>query len=684
MRKELLFTAAALSATVFATTVFADGRFPGLQKNEVGGIETNIEETLPAELLNFLKTPRGSAFTATQVLEAMKQRPIKITMSDNYTVETRYHEDFSGFTEGEVGNPKADPEPDSDDSSLLKESGTTIYLVHQAGGTAYEGFRNISEPDPGYVMTRGVDVSDGDRIWKVSCRAMNANPDAQDQLLQGFFLDQIASTTISASALPLKYNEWVDCEWLLTGGTAGASAMLFGWKGKVYIDDIKIEQVKYPLAMPKVVSAIRTAADKILVKWEKVAGATGYRVAATESFDARLFGEEECGNVDEFELTIEPQDDMPDQMIIYVTALDGDKSSYPGHWTGELIPDEIGECEALEASDISADGFTANWTPASGALNYLVAPTQKTVAAETEEVVVIDEDFKGIPTKYTDMNPAMVSPLLGMGNLDMLLSRSGWQTDLSILFYLAEDMPCLVLTNMYAAMGIPGTLISPVADFSGNDGKVTVSGMALSAAGDIILEAGFLDSSDQMENPVEIEFGEGVTGMFEEEISGGKENSRFAIRLGDCTEDETMLAVLNLKVTKTLNAGESIEIPFISKRAAYNETSARFNTPVDEGHSYTYSVLPYYSDTFTGEMSNSVTVKTGSGVKDIMSNLSGVRVSSSDGVLEVWNNEGSSIEVYSATGMKIGATAATYAQFNVGTGIYIVRAGDRSFKVMCR
>ncbi len=66
MRKELLFTAAALSATVFATTVFADGRFPGLQKNEVGGIETNIEETLPAELLNFFEnTPRKCLYSHT-------------------------------------------------------------------------------------------------------------------------------------------------------------------------------------------------------------------------------------------------------------------------------------------------------------------------------------------------------------------------------------------------------------------------------------------------------------------------------------------------------------------------------------------------------------------------------------------------------------------------------------------
>lgn len=683
MRKQLLFTAA-LTATVFASTGLADGRFPGLHKNETGKIETNATECLPAQLASFLKTPQGSAFTAAQFLDAMRQSPSKITISNNYNAESRYYEDFSGFTEGEVGNPKAEPEADSDDATLLREPGTSLHIVHQAGGTAYEGYENTSKEDPGYVLTRGVDVSQGEKIWRVSCRAMNANPNAQDQSLQGFFLDQVSSSIMSASVQPLKYNEWVDCEWLLSSGVESASAMLFGWRGMVYIDDIKIEQVTYPLAMPKVLSAVRTAADKILVKWEKVDGATGYRVAASESFDARLFGEEECGDVAEFELTIEPQDDMPDEMIIYVTALDGEKSSYPGHWTGELLPDEIGECEALEASDISADGFTANWTPASGALNYLVAPTQKVVAEDREEVVIIDEDFKGLPAKYTDMNPAMVSPMLGMGNLDMLLSRSGWQTDLSILFYLAEDMPCLVLTNMYAAMGIPGTFISPVADFSGNEGKVTVSGTALSAAGDIILEAGFLDSSDQMENPVEIEFGEGMPVAFEEVVSGGKEGSRFAIRLGDCTEDETMLAVLNLKVSKTLEAGETIEIPFTSKRAAYNETSTRFTTPVDEGHSYTYSVLPYYNDTFTGESSNSVTVKAGSGVKDIMANLSGLRVASSDGVLEVWNNDGGLIEVYSATGMKIGSATTAYAQFNVGTGICIVRTGDKSVKVMCR
>ena len=205
------------------------------------------------------------------------------------------------------------------------------------------------------------------------------------------------------------------------------------------------------------------------------------------------------------------------------------------------------------------------------AATYLVGTTRTFEAAtDGEELVILDEDFTQIPGSYNDMKPATICPMLGYDTLDLFLSRAGWSTDVCMMFYLAENMPCMVLTNMYAAYGLPGTLMSPYADFSVAGGKVTVSGMAMSAAGEIVLHIGFMDADGNINNPQEVTFSEEPS-QFEVEVEGGTENSCLAIRFADAEEDETMLAVFSLGASMNLNAGEKITLPYLGRRRQHRQ-----------------------------------------------------------------------------------------------------------------
>lgn len=91
-------------------------------------------------------------------------------------------------------------------------------------------------------MTPAVDLSDNDGVFKVTFRVKNVNPNAQDQGLQYFILndDPVNKGMISAASLPMS-TEWQDLELLVDGGVKYTSVMFFGWQGKVLVDNVKVE-----------------------------------------------------------------------------------------------------------------------------------------------------------------------------------------------------------------------------------------------------------------------------------------------------------------------------------------------------------------------------------------------------------------------------------------------------------
>lgn len=677
------FTLAGLSMALFTATG-AQPSVSQLQPNLLSLSESFAEAQLPAALRNFLKTPEGSRYSATQMMSAIRHNKAPQKAAGAYIATTVLSEDFSKWTAGEVGNPDATV---VEDNSLMQQPGDwTLFLCQQAGGTCYEGFDEVGDDGPGYVKTFGVDVTQGEKLFRVSCRAMNANAAAQDQLLQGMFLDEKASTIHSASAVALKYNEWTDCEWFLSNGSDSISVMLLGWQGKVYIDDIKIEQITFPLTMAQNINVVRTDADKLSVSWDKVEGATSYKIECHDAFHNVVFGSAEVGDVNTVELTIDQLGaDAEESAVVSVTAYDGDKCSYPSTWSGEILAETCGDGVALEATEVDENGFTANWNKAVNAISYLVTTTHShTAVADGEEFEIFNETFANLPESYDAYNPATIVPMLGMGNLDLLLNRSGWSTDCLMMFYMAPEMPCLVLTNIYNSYGILGKLCSPKTDFSVGGGKVTVSGSGFSSAGDVVVYVGFANALGVLQDGYkEVEFAAGTPSEFSVELEGGAPNSSIVMYIGDSTEEEDMVGLLSLTMKTTLNAGETIAMPHETKTVRFPATSVHFDDPVNANHTYTYAVTPFVNESVIGAKSEDITVSSDITAVNTI-NASKVSVKAFGGKILVDNPEGADVRVFTVDGRMIGSSNATNASFNVEKSIYIVKAGNQVFKLSAK
>ena len=213
----------------------------------------NKKKELPQAVKEFLATPVGRNFTAEQVLAAYNNASrIMKAESGNIVSETKIDEDFSKLTAGSEDAPDATNIAESMDN-FTKQPGWGSFLTYQAGGKAFLGFDEVGDGGPGYLMSPALDLRDNDGVFKVTFRVKNANPNAQDQGLQYFIMnddpDKNKKSIIQAATLPMT-TEWKDLELVLDGGVQYTSVMFFGWQGKVLVDNLKIEKLTYPLSKP--------------------------------------------------------------------------------------------------------------------------------------------------------------------------------------------------------------------------------------------------------------------------------------------------------------------------------------------------------------------------------------------------------------------------------------------------
>lgn len=84
-----------------------------------------------------------------------------------------------------------------------------------------------------------------------------------------------------------------------------------------------------------------------------------------------------------------------------------------------------------------------------------------------------------------------------------------------------------------------------------------------------------------------------------------------------------------------------------------------------------------YNDRFVLDL-----VGTPTGVDGLVGDLDGVNVSVSDGTITVGNAANATVEVYTVGGSLVGKADTTTAEFNVAGGVYIIKVGGKSYKVV--
>lgn len=682
-----LYKISAIALSLCATGAVAEVSFPGLDMTSVKDVianasnKENVSEFSGKPSLEQLK-----AFASTQT---RAEESTDSELPKGVVVETVLNKDFSDWT---AGTPEApDSENVADDQALYDkllgaDSGWTVFEAFQAGGNMYLGMDEVGDNGPGYFMTPEYDFTDPKVAYRFRVTAMNVNSNARDQALQVFFLNQNpgeeGGQMFAASTQPMKYNEWSVCQWegRVPAQYKYARAMVLGWQGKVLIKNVTFEKIIYPLAS---VSDIKLSYEsgKLTATWNAPEGATSYKASAymvTEDETVEIGSTTSSEPSASFEIYL---NENAIRYYVTVVALnEAGEESYPVSNYAEIKPDEVGDAVALDATDVSEKGFTANWEAISNAARTLVYPVQTHKATASQEYALLNEDFSNVPMDNDSYNPAMICPAMPAmtnTNMDLMMSRAGWNTDLCFFFRPAPEMPCLVLSNMLAAYGMPGYMLSPVYDLSVGGGNVFISGMAFSAADDVVLTF-FLVDADTMERYAskDVEITTDL-GFIDLTIEGGKPNSRIMFYMTDCAEED-QLAIPSLAISVDMNEGEEITAPLATEFVAAPTTSFDFTYPVDADNSYSYTVQGAFKE-LMGEVSEAIEVKAGqSGVATaVAGNGRAVLIG---GALSVTNPDGEKVTVVSADGKVLASSSDRQLTLTVEPGAVFVRIGKKAFK----
>lgn len=376
--------------------------------------------------------------------------------------------------------------------------------------------------------------------------------------------------------------------------------------------------------------------------------------------------------------------DHANDWYYYVEAIDGDIVSEKSYhiWVDGITGLKV---TAKEATGITSNGFTANWEPLGHATNYNVTLSRVTVAKEDmADVVVLEENFDAI-TEGTIDNPGSdwMSPYdfgaHGMANSAWCATQPAW----------AAGMAGTQGTSLW---GTAGLVYSPVLDLSNNGGQ----GFNVEATVVTTVDSFDFYGTTEPEGVYVMvlnspyDYQAVAAALIETPVAGSTtakvtvpnpEGTDFSnIIVTFMNKSGTMFFVDEVKITQDLKAGEILKAPFTSASTA--DTYYTF-TDLPAGSDYGYTVAgstthEYYE--YASDPSDAVVVQLSgiTGIDDIVNGSNGV--SAGNGFIAVTAADSDAVEVYTLQGICVGKATGN-ATFNVSAGMYIVKVGEKTYKV---
>ena len=700
--KTKLFLVLATCSLCLAPWGYADTSNPIEVANLDQIREAKALSELPAPLRSFLKSDAGSKYKATDFVNFLRNEPTsqiqKAPTIENadFTPEeiVVLSEDFSKWTAGSEGNPDAtDIAADSTTmQTYMQTPGWNGFLAYQAGGVAYLGLDEVGDDGPGTLLTPELNLAATGGAYKLKFRARSANPMQETQALQTWTLDNATGSIINARGYDIT-SEWTECEMDFTGGGNRSMILLHGMQGMVYFDDFEVIAYDYGIGKPVVEDMALLSLDQISARWTKVENATSYHVALYD-VDNGVYA------LPEYDIQSADTTCVIDFPIVAgtyyrleVKATDGEHLSPAGTLFGYLTPDAVGTPEALPATDVTDESFTANWNAASFAYCYEVNVTKHHIAQADGDVVVLsDENFDLMPGGTAEGPQTLVQ----LNYMDKYMQQPGWMVDLGLTGFTSDDSGILGITNMMADWGIPGFLLSPTFDLSNGGGKVKVEFKAKSFLDDAVLVLSLVNYEEGVPFPGYVGVPVGTTWQdFSYELEGGVNGCEIYIMVYDATEGGDVIYLDDLKVTQTLNKDEYIRFPY--RKVASEESSvlqAIVETPGSAaGDFYSYTVNGYFPITIDpvygdeilyGEESNEIYVNAPDAVKAIDADKAAKAYFAGD-ELRIENPAGEPVYIYTVGGAIIKADvtgSAVVTSRLTQKGVYIVRVGNQAAKVV--
>lgn len=587
MQKFLLLAAASMTAMSMSAQTF--------------GLEHAMAEK--SAINHFLNTEIGKNFSEQQVLDAMQQGKAmagcrKAKANESITI---INETFDKWTAGSNDEPDAtllNADDQEAVDALCDEPGWTAFYCTQAGGAVYQSFDEVGDNGPGYLMTRDFDMTKNQGVFRFSARVKNVNPNATAANLQYFVLnnDPEHMEMKQANTLHMEYGEWTDVEFIAHVNTVYTAIMFYSWSGKVLVDEVKVEELLYALDTPTNIQIAPVSGNAIKVSCDPVEGATQYTFNAYSRNSSDTF----TATVNEPEVTFEGWFNAKEDVIVRVVASNDTEDSYEGVTYGPLIYNgEVETPVALAATNVTENGFTANWEPSLWANTYEVSLVRNhTVGDEPETIYYMQEDFSEVTLDINDPSSTLMTTDGNPVSLDPYMNAKGWN---AYLVSLSTGM--LALTNIYEAYGFPGMMFTNEKDFSFGGGKVRISGMGMTMADDVVVKVGFAEkqltmmgySYNFLDGAQEFEMSPSGS-MFDVEIEGGTESSILLIKMVDASPTGDMAVFATLNISAEAAPGDQFSAPYATVVTPSDATSYDVEVAFPAGDSFTYSIVGKYGD----------------------------------------------------------------------------------------
>lgn len=324
------------------------------------------------------------------------------------------------------------------------------------------------------------------------------------------------------------------------------------------------------------------------------------------------------------------------------------------------------------ATNVTLKSFQANWDAVSGADVYGVYSilTHTTMMDETYKLA--NEDFEKIQSGTVD-NPAQADRIDVF--LDDYTNICDWYLIVGVF---AKGM--VGINNSYAAMGAGGMLISPTFDLTNDEGKFSID-LTVVPSNITDISIGLYIGED--EEPIEAIDKELKSGSqkLHFEFTKGAANAYFAI----IANGDGNLFVDDIVVSQKMKTGD-----YTMYKHAYQETdktSCVFKTPGksdDDGFGFTVNAYAIVGeDVIQSGFSDIRDVDYSStSISNVTQNDVKIYV---DDCLNIELSEPVSIQIYTPAGVCLNTVDAVRGNNCMelpGKGIYMVKVGDRIFKVV--
>lgn len=499
-------------------------------------------------------------------------------------VTTVFEESFAAFTEG------SEAEPSTTDISSGVTNKLSTNLTGWSGRYVYEAGGMLKIGDGGNLQTARYDMKANKGIIKISMRVRS-----YDETGAMFTIAVNYSTKVTDYVFD---NKWHEVSYVVNGASTISTTYLkitasMAASG-ILVDDLKVEQSEgfYPAPVAK--QPTQADGTSFTAKWDYISGSTGYYLD--------VYTKNEAGNAvytlqnqyiaGAYTSTYKVTDlDAAKRYFFVVRATNGTATSENSNEIEVVkVITNLDAPEALPASKISANGFTANWNSVPEAEGYEVTVDKVETLKEDKTVTVASEDFSAMEEGTV---AAPVYPSLSE-YLDKYTNESGWYAYAHLY---AKGLLGLAPFSTTS----PASLRSPGKDLSSNGGKFTVklrmgaTKSGVYVAGDVLTVNVYdVDSIVETQNVTLLE------GLNDYELTFNKGTDETDLELTfPSTTDRAWID--NIEIIQDKKKGDEI-VSTVSSIDVENALSHTFELPFTDGISYRYSVSAYVTTVLDGEI----------------------------------------------------------------------------------